>query len=134
MVVLLTLVVGGCVINVGGDGSRVIDNVGGDGGHIVIDVGGHVIDNARGGDVVIVIGGGGRVVINVGGGGCVIVDAGGGGHIVVMMVVVDMWCGGWWKMERVRRLREIFEVCVCAYVCVHDYISIFNYQYFLRLH
>jgi len=25
-------------------------------------------------------------------------------------------------------LRENFEVCVCARVCVHDYISILNYQ------
>jgi len=33
--------------------------------------------------------------------------------------------------DKGERLREIFEVCVCVHVCVHNYISKLNYQYFL---
>ena len=54
----------------------------------------------------------------------------------MMLVVVAV---GWWLTRGVvvedgedkdEGLREIFEVCVCVRICVHDYI-ILNYQHFL---
>ena len=48
--------------------------------------------------------------------------------VVVAIVVVDAGGGGRWKDKR---LRDIFDVCVCARVCEYDYISILNYQHFL---
>ena len=95
------MVIGGSLINVGGGGCVIVVDDSG---------GGHVID----------IGSGGHVVVNAGGGGC--------------PVVVDAWCDGggrWERWKRMRVLEKSFEVYVCAHVCVDDYISILNYQYFL---
>jgi len=32
----------------------------------------------------------------------------------------------WWKMKRVRRLRDIFEVCICVRVFVYMIISVYS--------
>jgi len=55
---------------------------------------------------------------------------GGHGHWWRLCCQCMVWW--WWKKRwESEDLREIFEVCVCAHVCVNDYISILNYQYFL---
>ena len=102
---------------------------------VVIIIDGRNVDT---GDGLIDVGGGGHVVVNDNGhhhrivntaGGVVVIIGGGG-----CRVVVNAWCGGggrWERWKSMRILEKIFEVCVCAHVCVDDYISILNYQYFL---
>ena len=56
------------------------------------------------------------------------VDDSGGGHSGGRTLV--MWVTGRRQTED-EGLREIFETCVCACICVNDYISIVNYDYCL---